>query len=171
MRLGEPDIPSGGWNASINRRPTEHGLNFISHKPGSGTSTMPPRKSMPAPRPAPRASISKRGESSTPAVRRRTTLGGPSARKRQRRKDHSESTTPYLDDVAPISDVKVDVDANNNQISAVAEPMDPEKELEHWQDFAVDHYEMVEQLPLELHRNYRLLRELDDGVLCKLASF
>jgi hypothetical protein len=41
--------------------------------------------------------------------------------------------------------------------------MDPEKELEHWQDFAVEHYEMVEQLPLELHRNYRLLRELDDG--------
>lgn len=49
------------------------------------------------------------------------------------------------------------------------EPMDPEKELEHWQDFAVEHYEMVEQLPLELHRNYRLLRELDDGVSCKLS--
>jgi len=46
--------------------------------------------------------------------------------------------------------------------------MDPEKELEHWQDFAVEHYEMVEQLPLELHRNYRLLRELDDGVAGKL---
>lgn len=40
---------------------------------------------------------------------------------------------------------------------------DPEKELEAWQDFAAEHYEMVEQLPLELHRNFRLLRESDDG--------
>jgi hypothetical protein len=46
--------------------------------------------------------------------------------------------------------------------------MDLEKELEHWQDFAVEHYEMVEQLPLELHRNYRLLRELDEGVAGEL---
>lgn len=40
---------------------------------------------------------------------------------------------------------------------------DAEQELEAWQDFAAEHYEMVEQLPLELHRNFRLLRELDDG--------
>lgn len=32
-----------------------------------------------------------------------------------------------------------------------------------WLEFASEHYEMVEQLPLELHRNFRLLRELDDG--------
>ncbi|KAK4685121.1 hypothetical protein P7C73_g5037, partial [Tremellales sp. Uapishka_1] len=44
-----------------------------------------------------------------------------------------------------------------------AEEVDHEKELEAWQDFAAEHYEMVEQLPLELHRNFRLLRELDDG--------
>ena len=42
---------------------------------------------------------------------------------------------------------------------------DPEAELEAWQEFVADHYEMVEQLPLELHRNFRLLRELDDGSL------
>lgn len=42
---------------------------------------------------------------------------------------------------------------------------DREKELEAWQDFALDHYEVVEQLPLELHRNYRLLRELDEGCM------
>ena len=40
--------------------------------------------------------------------------------------------------------------------------LDREKELEAWQDFAADHYEMVEQLPLELHRSFRLLRELDE---------
>jgi hypothetical protein len=45
------------------------------------------------------------------------------------------------------------------------EDIDPEKELEAWQEFAVDHYEVVEQLPLELHRNYRLLRELDEGCI------
>jgi hypothetical protein len=46
---------------------------------------------------------------------------------------------------------------------------DMEAELEAWQDFAADHYEMVEQLPLELHRNFRLLRELDDGCTCALC--
>lgn len=40
--------------------------------------------------------------------------------------------------------------------------LEGEAELEAWQDFVMDHYEMVEQLPLELHRNFRLLRELDD---------
>lgn len=45
--------------------------------------------------------------------------------------------------------------------------IDPEKELEAWHEFAADHYEMVEQLPLELHRNFRLLRELDDGCTSK----
>ena len=35
-------------------------------------------------------------------------------------------------------------------------------ELDAWHDFASEHYEMVEQYPLELHRNFRLLRELDD---------
>ena len=41
--------------------------------------------------------------------------------------------------------------------------LEHEKDLEAWQDFAAEHYEIVEQLPLELHRNFRLLRELDDG--------
>jgi hypothetical protein len=44
-----------------------------------------------------------------------------------------------------------------------ADEYDAEKELGAWQEFAAEHYEMVEQLPLELHRNFRLLRELDDG--------
>ncbi|WVQ95037.1 hypothetical protein IAU59_002129 [Kwoniella sp. CBS 9459] len=46
--------------------------------------------------------------------------------------------------------------------------IDPEAELEAWQDFAHEHYEMVEQLPLELHRNFRLLRELDDGCIAQI---
>lgn len=44
---------------------------------------------------------------------------------------------------------------------AAAEEMDADKVAEMWAEFAADHYEMVEQLPLELHRNSRLLRELD----------
>jgi hypothetical protein len=47
---------------------------------------------------------------------------------------------------------------------------DPEAEFEAWQDFAAEHYEMVEQLPLELHRNFRLLRELDDGCAGELHT-
>lgn len=37
-----------------------------------------------------------------------------------------------------------------------------------WAQFAADHYEIVEQLPLELHRNSRLLRELDAESLCEM---
>ncbi|WVQ80192.1 hypothetical protein IAT38_002297 [Cryptococcus sp. DSM 104549] len=48
--------------------------------------------------------------------------------------------------------------------------VDSEAELEAWQDFAADHYEIVEQLPLELHRNFRLLRELDDGALVQMTK-
>ncbi|KAL0247204.1 hypothetical protein I308_104239 [Cryptococcus tetragattii IND107] len=47
---------------------------------------------------------------------------------------------------------------------------DTAEELEAWQDFAADHYETVEQLPLELHRNFRLLRELDDGALAQMDT-
>lgn len=54
-------------------------------------------------------------------------------------------------------------DTSPDPIALVDEDEDPEKELEAWQDFAAEHYEMVEQLPLELHRNFRLLRELDEG--------
>ncbi|ODN98274.1 hypothetical protein L198_03517 [Cryptococcus wingfieldii CBS 7118] len=53
--------------------------------------------------------------------------------------------------------------------SAPDKPIDTQQELEAWQEFAADHYETVEQLPLELHRNFRLLRELDDGALAQLG--
>lgn len=39
--------------------------------------------------------------------------------------------------------------------------LDQDKILELWAQFTADHYEMVEQLPLELHRNSRLLKEMD----------
>ncbi|ODN83485.1 hypothetical protein L202_01621 [Cryptococcus amylolentus CBS 6039] len=54
-------------------------------------------------------------------------------------------------------------------LSAPDKPIDTQQELEAWQEFAADHYETVEQLPLELHRNFRLLRELDDGALAQLG--
>jgi hypothetical protein len=127
---------------------------------------MPPRKSLPAPRATPHRPIPKRGQSSTPGARSKL---AELPRKRQRREVveddlesiEAEPTTAIPNEIAEPAD------------EVVAKPMDtgamdPEKELEHWQDFAVEHYEMVEQLPLELHRNYRLLRELDDGVASKL---
>ncbi|KIR41934.1 PHD-finger protein [Cryptococcus deuterogattii 99/473] len=55
--------------------------------------------------------------------------------------------------------------AQEKQGKQSEEEKDTTEELEAWQDFAADHYETVEQLPLELHRNFRLLRELDDGTL------
>lgn len=135
---------------------------------------MPPRKSMPVPRATPLPATTRRGQSSTPAGRRRAPQAGPSTspRKRPRRARPSESATinDDLGDMAATNGINVDDDEGAGLGTAVTEQMDPEKELEHWQDFAVEHYEMVEQLPLELHRNYRLLRELDDGVLCKLAT-
>ncbi|WVQ71955.1 hypothetical protein IAR50_001497 [Cryptococcus sp. DSM 104548] len=53
---------------------------------------------------------------------------------------------------------------------AESKPLNAEQELEAWQEFAADHYETVEQLPLELHRNFRLLRELDEGALVQLGT-
>ncbi|CAE6414973.1 unnamed protein product [Rhizoctonia solani] len=40
------------------------------------------------------------------------------------------------------------------------EPEDPA--VAEWSAFAQDHYELVEQLPLSIHRSYSLMRELDD---------
>lgn len=48
--------------------------------------------------------------------------------------------------------------------------MGADEVAELWAQFAADHYEIVEQLPLELHRNSRLLRELDAESLCELRS-
>ncbi|KAG8748308.1 hypothetical protein FRC10_007699 [Ceratobasidium sp. 414] len=54
-------------------------------------------------------------------------------------------------------------------IVPVVEPEKPEPEPEdpavaEWNTFAQDHYELVEQLPLSLHRSFSLIRELDDLV-------
>lgn len=124
---------------------------------------------MPAPQATPQHAPVRRGQSSTPAVRRRAPLAGPStsSRKRARHVDLRD-VTGDTEETATGEEDKVDADDATGPVTTVVEPMDPEKQLEHWQDFAVDHYEMVEQLPLELHRNYRLLRELDDGVLGEL---
>ncbi|KAG2158017.1 uncharacterized protein EDB93DRAFT_740480 [Suillus bovinus] len=46
----------------------------------------------------------------------------------------------------------------------VGEEQDPEerrKELEIWDSFKEEHHEILEQLPLSLHRQYTLIRELD----------
>ena len=51
-----------------------------------------------------------------------------------------------------------------------AEDFTEEEKQDMWLDFAAERYEIVEQLPLELHRNFRLLRELDDGCICRSTS-
>ena len=98
-----------------------------------------------------------------------TVPNGSAPRKRLRRTE----TEDDLESIEAEPGPEAPVTRQSNGIKAETEGtgvMDPEKELEHWQDFAVEHYEMVEQLPLELHRNYRLLRELDDGVAGRSSS-
>ena len=106
--------------------------------------TMPP-KSTPTPRHAMTLKRSAPPTDSTPSR--------PNKRRKTRGADDEEEqqTTP-------------------NTRGHVDVELDPEAELEAWQDFAADHYEMVEQLPLELHRNFRLLKELDDGCVGKSAA-
>lgn len=127
---------------------------------------MPPRKSLPAASSVSHRPTPKRGQSSTP--RAINIPNGTAPRKRLRRtetEDDLESIEAEHGPEAPVTRQSNGVKAETEASGA----MDPEKELEHWQDFAVEHYEMVEQLPLELHRNYRLLRELDDGVAGRLS--
>lgn len=124
---------------------------------------MPPRKSLPAPHAEVHRSLPRRGQYSTP---QKPIKNGTASRRRQRLaevEDDLESIEAEFK--APITRQAGGVKPS---LTTATGGMDPEKELEHWQDFAVEHYEMVEQLPLELHRNYRLLRELDDGVAGKL---
>jgi hypothetical protein len=124
---------------------------------------MPPRKSLPAPRTEVHRSLPRRGQSSTP---QKPIQNGTTSRERQRLAEVEDDLESIEGE--PVAPVTRQADAIKPHTAATTSGMDPEKELEHWQDFAVEHYEMVEQLPLELHRNYRLLRELDDGVAGRL---
>ncbi|WWD19131.1 hypothetical protein CI109_103589 [Kwoniella shandongensis] len=138
---------------------------------------MPPRKSLSARSPM----TTPRGAVATPGSRPQSTL----KRSRSRfQPDPSLSLEPSLSPAkrkstrarhtstpAAVKDPEADVKPQNDAVDEGAEePVDPEAELEAWQDFAADHYEMVEQLPLELHRNFRLLRELDDGSLIQMEK-
>jgi hypothetical protein len=121
----------------------------------------------------PRRSLA--ASSSTPTTRPKrpapSPVSEPHTRKRRRR---GFTPTPPAEDAespgingeaiaaAPVSVVLA---ADAAAAGDSGEVYDSEKELEAWQDFAAEHYEMVEQLPLELHRNFRLLRELDDGCI------
>jgi len=122
---------------------------------------MPPRKSLPAPRAEVHRSLPRRGQSSTP---QKPAQNGTTSRKRQRLAEVEAEDDLESIEAEPTAPITRQADAVKPDPTTATGGMDPEKELEHWQDFAVEHYEMVEQLPLELHRNYRLLRELDDGV-------
>ena len=64
------------------------------------------------------------------------------------------------------ADADADPDANADGQTKKEAFTDEEKQ-DLWLDFAAERYEIVEQLPLELHRNFRLLRELDDGCICE----
>ncbi|KAG1883081.1 hypothetical protein F4604DRAFT_1984955 [Suillus subluteus] len=44
------------------------------------------------------------------------------------------------------------------------------KELEIWDAFKEEHHEILEQLPLSLHRQYTLIRELDDQSNCMIVD-
>lgn len=128
---------------------------------------MPPRKSLPATRVTLHRSTPRRGQSATP---QQLVQNGTVSRKRQRPAELEDDLESIEGDTEPAAPVTRQADGVKSDLSQIPGGMDPEKELEHWQDFAVEHYEMVEQLPLELHRNYRLLRELDDGVAGELSN-
>ncbi|WWC93491.1 hypothetical protein V866_000326 [Kwoniella sp. B9012] len=126
---------------------------------------MPPRKSL-------------SGSVSTPAREPRPS-GSSSTLKRSRSKreiQHEESSPDPLAPSSPIVSTHVPLENHVQQeekndkkdVGEVTAEEAAEAELEAWQDFAADHYEMVEQLPLELHRNFRLLRELDDGCTAQI---
>lgn len=108
---------------------------------------------MPRQPPAKRARLSTRAISSTseqPEVGPSRSVNDESPTKLDKGKGKAEATTTQTQE---------------KQGKQSEGEMDATEELEAWQDFAADHYETVEQLPLELHRNFRLLRELDDGTL------
>jgi hypothetical protein len=127
---------------------------------------MPPRKSLSAAPSTVHRPTPKRGQSSTPRAIHNQSETAP--RKRLRRTEIEDDLESIeAEPEPPVTRQANGIKAGSDTAAAVNGVMDPEKELEHWQDFAVEHYEMVEQLPLELHRNYRLLRELDDGVAGK----
>ncbi|KAH7317973.1 hypothetical protein B0J17DRAFT_633993, partial [Rhizoctonia solani] len=58
------------------------------------------------------------------------------------------------------ADVEAAILLPEEQEKPDTEPEDPA--AAEWSAFAQDHYELVEQLPLSIHRSYSLLRELDD---------
>ena len=110
-----------------------------------------PRKSLPTARSTPKhVPLPTRSNTSIKRSTRQSS-GTPTRRKRRRSAESDEQPDADVEDEKPAA------------VAGKSVEMDPEKELEAWQDFVTDHYEMVEQLPLELHRNFRLLRELDDG--------
>lgn len=125
----------------------------------------------------PRKSLA--GSSSTPTTRPKRPAPSPLSESlaRKRRRRGITPTPPAEDAESPDINGETIVAAPVSAVLAAAaaaagdsgEVYDSEKELEAWQDFAAEHYEMVEQLPLELHRNFRLLRELDDGCIGELS--
>ncbi|RXK42421.1 hypothetical protein M231_00411 [Tremella mesenterica] len=119
---------------------------------------MPPRLSLsfststPRTRPPPRSvSTQKRKTAYTPEVTPQTRLS-LSTRRTRRGKSPSLPAEPEPEVEKVVKDGEEDL----------------EQELEAWQEFSADHYEIVEQLPLELHRNFRLLRELDNSNVAQI---
>ncbi|ORX38443.1 hypothetical protein BD324DRAFT_620889 [Kockovaella imperatae] len=118
-----------------------------------------PRKSLPA-----AASTPQRGpapQRANTSVKRSTRQASPTPTrpKRRRRGQEHASDEEGEENSASVREVESE-DAKPDANGKIS--LGPEKELEAWQDFAADHYEMIEQLPLELHRTFRLLRELDE---------
>nr|XP_019044785.1 hypothetical protein I302_06698 [Kwoniella bestiolae CBS 10118]OCF23715.1 hypothetical protein I302_06698 [Kwoniella bestiolae CBS 10118] len=119
---------------------------------------MPPRKSLSTPSPSSRPAANTSNTPKRSQSKRQTQIQLLESSPDPLAPSPEKPTTRLKEDHA--DDVKGDVETSKEA--------EVEAELEAWQDFAADHYEMVEQLPLELHRNFRLLRELDDGCLAQI---
>ncbi|OCH95256.1 hypothetical protein OBBRIDRAFT_822978 [Obba rivulosa] len=93
----------------------------------------------------------------------------PRSRKRRRSQAVAE---PAEEAAAELEkQVEDEIDAADGEASAPrAEPeaennAEPTKEQVIWEAFREEHYELLEQLPLSLHRSFTLMRELDQQVI------
>ncbi|WWC63395.1 uncharacterized protein I303_105995 [Kwoniella dejecticola CBS 10117] len=129
----------------------------------------------------PPAAVAALGSSPDPIALKAEVPVPSRSRTRGNNQQHTQDVSEEVqDDIQVVGEMKANSRRSGRQQETApknetkpGEEMSNEKEnetvneLEAWEDFAADHYEMVEQLPLELHRNFRLLRELDDGCIAQ----
>ncbi|KIJ69632.1 hypothetical protein HYDPIDRAFT_106275 [Hydnomerulius pinastri MD-312] len=107
------------------------------------------------------------GPSGSDRVQRRQTRSRsrahPTSMSYKSRKRRRSRAFPVDEDEQPVAIVDEDQPAQDSVQADESEELTEErkKELEVWESFKEEHHEVLEQLPLSLHRQYKLMRELD----------